>query len=132
MLANERYQALRTITVMVVLILSGEVAAQSWNYQTYSGQGRPMAKGYVTLEESGGEHTFRLFAGSVDICYRSNLKAQVESTDTALTITPLFPIQGCGVVRLVINKDGSGGFREVKEGDQWKRDDLDRLLTRRP
>ena len=132
MLTNRKCQAWRTCTVSVMLIFSGEIAAQTWNYQTYNGQGRAVAKGYVTLEESGGEHTFRMFAGNVDICYRSSLKAQVESTETALTITPVFPMQGCGETRLVIKKDGSGGFREIKEGDQWKRDDLDRLLTRRP
>lgn len=81
------------------------------------------------MEGAPGAYTFRMVAGNLTNCYASTLKANVETTDTSIVITPVFPFAGCGDVRFNIRKDGSGGVRELKNGDQWIPDGRDRNLT---
>jgi len=107
-------------------------AAQTWNYQAYRNVGgtpQQSAMGDVTLDEKGGKPTFQMTAGQLDQCYQTPLDAVVERTDETITITIVPLLRGCGDVRFVIKKDGTGGRREVKAGSGWRWDGLDRGLS---
>jgi hypothetical protein len=119
----------------IVLLLFGAIAsspvqAQSWVYQAYF-EGKAADPGYITIEEKEGQSYFRMLAGKLDRCLRSEMKATVQQNDSTITVTPIFPFPGCGDVRYVIRKDGSGGVREVKTGDEWRPDGFKRGLTPR-
>ncbi len=119
-----------TLFILGFTALSSAVA-QTWNYQAYNDKG-PTAMGHITLQEKGGKYTFQLFAGLLDQCQQSSMPATVEQTDTTITVTPVFHMAGCGAVRYVMKKDGTGGVRETKSGDQWRADRRDRVLTLKP
>lgn len=125
---------LTTSTILLTLSTSG--FAQSWNYQSYSestamiNTGMADAPGYVTLIESDGKATVQFFAGSrLNKCVAKAMDAEVERTAKQIIITATPLINGCFAIRLKINADGSGGYRETKSGDKWIRDKQDRLLT---
>jgi hypothetical protein len=121
------------VVVALVGVMHPSVAvAQSWNYQAYNNvDRRPMAPGYITLEERDGKAVFKMYAGQVTNCYRTALNAAVTRTETTTIITPVPALLGCDEVRFVIKNDGTGGQREVKSGSDWIWDGLDRQLTPR-
>jgi hypothetical protein len=105
------------------------VLPMTWNYRAYS-NGKPYGMMYFTLDEKSGEYIFQVASSaSMDSCYRSPMKAVVIGDEATLTITPIFPMNGCGDARFVVKTDGSGGIRENKEGGVWRPDGLDRVMT---
>jgi hypothetical protein len=125
--------ALAALTYM----LAFDAAAQTWTYQSYSTgtavdspmAGRPLAPGYVTLEEKDGHATIRIVAGSITKCFEGELKADVTKTEATTVITVPPRIGGCDEIRFVIKNDGTGGQREIKKGSEWAWDHYERGLT---
>lgn len=117
------------LTIAVTLVTT-QTHAESWNYQTYNSKG-PSSPGYVTLEEKGGEYTFRMTAPFLDKCLQRDLKATVERTESTITITTVPLMLGCNEYRFVIKADGTGGTTAHKVGDsEWVLDsDRDRKMT---
>jgi hypothetical protein len=106
--------------------------AETWTYQLYSSTtGEPTALSYISVEERSGKSVFRMVAAHVHDCFRQALPAQVARTaaTTIIEIAPAFV--GCDHVRFVIRNDGSGGERQIKDGEGWRSDGLDRRLTPR-
>ena len=62
-------------------------------------------------------------------CSKVDLKATVEQSESTIIITPIPRVMGCDEVRYIIKADGTGGIREVKNGDNWVPDGIDRKLT---
>ena len=118
----------RLMMLLAMLLASGSSFAQKWEFVTYSGN-RPAGTGYVTLEESGGEATFRMVAPSLDQCWAQPLKAEVTRTDTLVIIVPKFVFQGCVEQRFQIRLDGKGGITEFKQNGNWVASNRDRKLT---
>jgi hypothetical protein len=124
---------------MVLSLLSAftvtSAVAQTWEYLSYRTAGAGVmagqvsAPGYITLDSSDGKATLSMFAGTMDSCYRGALNAAVTKTDVSTTITVPPRVAGCDEIRFVIRNDGSGGRREVKKGDAWVWDGLQRGLT---
>ena len=65
----------------------------------------------------------------MDMCYRGELKANVERTPETILITIPPRMGGFTEIRFNIKSDGTGGIREVKEGSEWKPDEYRRDLT---
>ena len=120
---------MRRLSVLLALSLAvGTSSAQKWEFVTYNGN-QPAATGYVTLEESAGEATFRMVAPNLDQCWARPLKAEVTRTDTLLIIVPAFVYQGCAEQRFQIRLDGKGGLTEFKQNGAWVKSSRDRKLT---
>ncbi len=118
----------RLCACLVATLALSPAWAQKWEFVTYRGD-QPADVGYVTLEESGGEATFRMVAPSLDKCWARPLKAEVSRTDSMLLIVPQFTFAGCVEQRFQIQLDGKGGFTEFKQGGAWARSSRDRRLT---
>ena len=70
-----------------------------------------------------------MIAGKLDVCYRGALPATVVKTDALTTIEVTRPVPGCESFRYTIRNDGSGGYKEVQQGEEWVRSRLDHDLT---
>lgn len=130
----------------VLLAATGAAASAGetlvWNYKLSglspsSGTQRPTS-GLNKLElfEENGAYTFRIRGSTAPFCYSSEVKAAVEQDDKTISITPTPRVDNCERIRLVINKDGSGGVQQSlqgKKGNQvWVTDeDRDYGLTPR-
>ncbi len=125
-----RWSSVAVVTVFFHLAASN-ATAQSWTYQSYRTDRSPEAPGYITLEEKDGAGIFRIYAGRLNTCYQTELKATVTKTDATTIITIVPRLTGCEEVRFVIRNDGTGGQRELKTGVDWVWDGLDRRLTPR-
>jgi len=110
------------------VLTSHQTKAESWDYQTYNRSG-PAAPGYVTLEDKEGQSRITIVAPQMDLCYQGYLKATVDRTDQTIVITVAPKLSGCDEIRFVIKTDGTGGTRQVKRGEQWVQDGVNRLLT---
>ncbi len=121
--------ASRDFAVLVVLGLAAfQLHAESWHYQSWN-NGSKGDIGHITLLENGSTATLQFFSGTqMSRCYRTALKAAVERTADTITITTEPIMGGCDTVRFLIKADGSGGVREVKQGDAWVRDVQERDL----
>lgn len=102
---------------------------QSWNYQAYTASGSKANVGYFTVTEEDGNASFKMFASTLHNCLKANLKAHVERTDDTVIVTVSPRYHGCDEFRLVLKADGTGGKRQVRNGDEWVDDGLDRDLT---
>lgn len=121
----------RWLITAALSLAAGHSAAQKWEFVTYNGN-QPAGTGYVTLEESGGEATFRMVAPNLDPCWAKPLKAEVTRTDTLLIIVPRFVFQGCIEQRFQIRLDGKGGITEFRQKGEWVKSSRDRKLTLMP
>ena len=104
--------------------------AQTWDYQSYNRDGRS-APGYIQLTEKEGKATLQMLAGNLINCYRGTLPVTVTRTDTTIVLTVPPLLTGCDEIRFVMKNDGTGGRREVRRGDEWVWDNLERGLTLR-
>ncbi len=120
------------LALSMLVLCTGPVQAQEWNYQSYDRSGVPAGKGTVQLRESGaGTHALRFIVPNMDACLRAELPAEVRHAGGNLIIDakPLFG--GCDPVRLVIKGDGSGGQRHfLASSGQWSWDGKQRGLNR--
>lgn len=121
------------------MCLAGGAGAQTWEYKSYKKNGlggqydkTRFVPGSVTLQEKDGHASLQLNAGAMDACRRGEMPASVTRTDTEITIEPEITMAGCEKWRLVIRTDGSGGRREVRNGDQWVDTRWDHGLTPKP
>jgi hypothetical protein len=129
-------KTLHSLALIAAVFISNHAIAQSWNYQSYSesnaalNAGQKDAPGYVTLSEADGKARIQFFAGNrLNKCVAQSMEALVERTPKQIIITAAPPFYGCFAVRLKINADGTGGYRETKSGDKWIRDKQERDLT---
>jgi hypothetical protein len=107
------------------LLLPLELAAQVWTFQLYVDDQPFTWSTFRLTEPSPGQYRARYVmpgGGWVDPCFRPELRATVVRTaeETIITVQP--PMAGCGVRRLVIKTDGSGGRSENQQADgswQW-------------
>ncbi len=113
---------------LALVVLVAPAFAQKWDFVTYNGN-QPAGVGYVTLERSGDEATFRMVAPSLDKCWAQPLKADVSQTETMLIIVPRFTFSGCVEQRFQIQLDGKGGFTEFKQSGNWVKSTRERKLT---
>ena len=103
---------------------------QKWSYQPYDSKGAPAGTGgYIEFAHKGDDSTLQFFAGKMEECWLGPLKAKLARTESTITITPEPRPKPCGTVRFVIKADGTGGTRESRVGDTWRRDGLDRKLV---
>ena len=130
-----RLAAAAAVALCATLAATG-AAAQSWEYKSYKriGPGNQYDKdnfiaGTIQVEPKGEQWAFRMIAGKVDVCYRGALPAVVNKTEELTTIEVSQPVPGCEAFRYTIRNDGSGGFKEVLEGEQWRRTRFDHGLT---
>lgn len=111
--------------------------SRAWNYETGGGGASPVSgtqrptsgKNRAELEQQkDGSYEFRIRGGSAPACYKSFKPAQVEETDTTLTITPEPLFGNCERIRLVVRKDGTGGTQQIllgKKGQQrWEDEEV--------
>ena len=54
--------------------------------------GAPSGLGYISIEQKDGEYTFSMVAGKLNACIRNQLKASVERTEKAITITSIIAL----------------------------------------
>lgn len=104
-------------------VSSAFAADREWDYQISgtspaSGTQRPTSgKNKAELmQEKDGSYTFRIRGNTAPSCYMSAEPAQVEETDTTITVTPTPRFTNCERIRLVIRKDGSGGIQQALAG----------------
>ena len=117
-------------------LLGNAAQAQSWEYKSYK-RGGPggqydrenFVAGTISVEQKGDQWSFRMIAGKVDVCYRGALTAVVAKTEELTTIEVTKPVPGCESFRYTIRNDGSGGYKEILEGEQWRRTTFDHGLT---
>lgn len=85
--------------------------------------------GTITVEEKGGEASFRMIAGGVDVCYRGAIPVSVERGAGTTVVTSKQPVSGCEDFRYRIRDDGSGGTKEVRQpGGEWRNSPFDHGL----
>lgn len=119
---------------LAVLALTAAVSAAStnafakdweWNYEMgrggtspASGTQRPTSgKNLAELtQQKDGSYEFRIRGNTAPPCYKSFKTAQVEESDTTLTITPEPLFGNCERIRLLVKKDGSGGTQQQLMG----------------
>ena len=108
---------------------------EAWEYLSYpDGQSilqspdKALSPGYISLDESGGQPVFQMYAGRVTKCFDGPIPAKVERTAQTTTITVRRDLVGCFTARFVINNDGSGGRRELIKNGAWVPDGLERGL----
>lgn len=125
-----------TALALCAALAGANACAQSWEYKSYKkhtagGQydRNDFVAGTISVEQKNGQWHFRMSAGRVDICYRGVLPANVSKTEELTIIEVTQPIPGCEVFRYTIRNDGSGGFKEIMEGDRWRRSSFDHGLT---
>jgi hypothetical protein len=113
-------------------------AAQTtvWDYISYkrdrtSGQSQRDLGNPGTLEliEADGKARFRIIAGRMDACLRSDVPATVERSAETITITATEMLSGCPLLRYVIRADGSGGHKETQRDGRWFVERFDHGLT---
>ncbi|MET0207931.1 MAG: hypothetical protein ABW220_02750 [Burkholderiaceae bacterium] len=128
--------AVSLVLLAVAASAHAQATANSWEYKSYkkAGAGGQYDKdnfvtGTIAVEEADGKASFRLIAGKVDVCYRGALPAVVTRTPELTTIEVTQPVPGCEEFRYTIRNDGSGGFKEVKVGDAWRKSRFDHGLT---
>ena len=128
--------AVSLVLLAVAASAHAQAATQSWEYKSYKkgGPGGQYDKdnfvaGTIAVEEKDGKAFFRLIAGKADVCYRGALPAVVERTPELTTIEVTQPVPGCEEFRYTIRNDGSGGFKETKIGDAWRKSRFDHGLT---
>lgn len=130
----------RVIAACAILgLFAGTASAetQSWEYKSYRKDkvsGKYSKDNYTTgtigIEEKDGKAMFKMQAGNLDVCYRAPLPATVTRTEASTVIEVTQPVAGCEQFRYTIANDGSGGFKETREGDgAWRRSTFDHGLT---
>lgn len=135
------------LSASMLILLAGAGAAHAgetlaWNYlltgaNPTSGTQRPTSgANKLELFQENGTYTFRIRGSTAPLCYSTEVPAAVEQDGKTLTITPTPRFGNCERIRLVINKDGSGGVQQSlqgKKGNQgWVTDeDRDYGLTPR-
>ncbi|CAN5907373.1 hypothetical protein BH11PSE13_BH11PSE13_32940 [soil metagenome] len=127
--------SIATAGVALVLgILCMTAQAQTWEYKSYKKKNGVFDKqlfniGEVSLEQKDGKAYWHMVAGGTDACLRGDIPATVTKTDAVTTVELQPAMSGCEQIRYVIKIDGSGGDREVKQGEKWVRDTWDHGLT---
>ena len=122
-------------SVVALGLACAAAQAQTWEYKLYkksrTGQFHKddFTTGTIALEEKDGKAFFSMNSGRVDACLRGQIPAVVTKTEATTTIELQQPIAGCEAIRYVIRNDGSGGDREVRQGDRWAKDAWDHGLT---
>ena len=117
------------------LLAAAPAHAQSWNYKSYkktstgSWDTNDFVPGKITLTQEGDRWMYQVFAGRMDACWRTALPATVTKNDDTTVIEVAHPMTGCDSIRLTIRNDGSGGFRENKNGERWVKSKFDFDLT---
>eukprot|EP01036_Dinobryon_divergens_P005432 gene5432-7183_t len=126
----------RLLAAFASMLLCSQAAwSQSWEYRSYrkgsTGQydAARFVPGSISIEEKDGQWRFRMNAGTLDICYRGDLPAMVTKTDDLTTIEVQQTVPGCESFRYTIRNDGSGGIKEIQQGDRWLKSRLDHGLT---
>lgn len=125
----------KQIGVSFLFIALCEVGiSQEWVYNSIDVKtGKPSYAGAFKLTEPvPGKYKGRLMFANPDSCWRNDLNASVEDLPEkqVITLEPL--MRGCEEIRLVINRDGSGGRRELRVSEsEWKWDGYDRGLQRK-
>ncbi len=114
------------ISVALTTLTNNALAKDwQWNYEMgrsgtspASGTQRPTSgKNVAELEQQkDGSYEFRVRGNTAPPCYKSFKTAQVEETDTTLTITPEPLFGNCERIRLVVKKDGTGGVQQQLMG----------------
>jgi hypothetical protein len=111
------------------------VSAQTWEYKSYKkprgGQYDPnhYVAGTVSVEDKDGKPHFRMNAGNLDVCYRGALPAVVTKTAETTIIEVEQVVSGCEQFRYTIRNDGSGGIKEIRNGERWVKSRFDHGLT---
>ena len=130
-----RTTASAALLICTALASTG-ASAQSWEYKSYKKHGaggqydkNDFVAGTISVEQKGDKWSFRMIAGRVDVCYRGVLPATVSKTEELTTIEVTQPVPGCEQFRYTIRNDGSGGYKEILEGEQWRRTRFDHGLT---
>jgi hypothetical protein len=120
--------------VLALLVPAG-AHSETWEYQSYPDGvnttrplDKPLAPGYIRLDESGEKPMFMLFAGKVTECFSGAIEAEVERTIETTIITVRRDLRDCSSARFVIRNDGTGGRREVMRGGTWAWDGPERGL----
>ncbi len=118
---------------IMLFIIGGTSAAQSWDYKAFNQSGRYTGSGFITFKEGdGGRGTFRMYVGNdINKCVDGELIAAVVKTPETTIITTEPRVGGCPEMRFVVKNDGSGGYREMKKGGEWAPDGMERGLTLR-
>ena len=133
--ASRARRAFAAASAVALGMACAAAQAQTWDYKAYkktrTGQFHKdeFTMGTIALEEKDGKAFFRQNAGRVDACLRGDVAAVVTRTEATTTIELQQPLAGCEAIRYVIRNDGSGGDREVRQGDRWARDAWDHGLT---
>lgn len=118
--------------LLLAILVAPNAIAQSWNYKAYNNSGENTANGYITLKQTpDGKAQFRMFAGRLDTCMDGVVDAEVAKTEATTVITVGPRLSGCPTLRFVVKNDGTGGHREVLQGENWVRDRFERDLTLR-
>lgn len=114
----------------VTLLVSTAAIAQEWEYLSVDSISGAKIPGQVKVtEDSPGKFKLRFYINRPANCFNGDLSASIAEEDTTKVITVEPRMGGCDAIRLVVNKDGSGGKREVKGADGvWKWDGVDRGL----
>jgi hypothetical protein len=129
------------IATTLALLLAAPALAntQAWNYVSYKkdpASGRYSKDlnnvGSLELTEKDGQASFRIIAGTLDLCHRGSIAANVERTAQTLTITTAQAYAGCPLYRYIIRTDGSGGRKEFQRDGVWIDDRLDHDLRPKP
>lgn len=120
------------IPVLTSFLFAGQTVAaetQSWDYlmsgaSPVSGTQRPTSgKNRAELFSDKGEYSFRIRGSTAPACFAREKPAAVEQDEKTIAIIPEPLFANCQKIRLVINKDGSGGIQQVDMGKkgqiQW-------------
>ncbi len=123
--------------IAALCLCTTSVQAQTWEYKSYKrdrnagGQYNKdnFVAGTISVEEKDGKASFRMVAGNLDICYRGALPVTLTKTDVVTLIEVQQAVSGCEEFRYTIRNDGSGGFKEVRQGERWVKSRFDHGLT---
>jgi Caspase domain len=124
---------MRVLGANNALAISSLKGTLNWFFQPFTSTGGlSRLNGRLSLKESNGDYTLTLVTGGTywDNCNQNPLRAKVEILGDSFRITPVMPLQDCEKERYLIKVDGSGGFREIKQGDNWVPDGKARGLRR--
>ena len=134
-----RMNAAASVALLAAAVLTAAPAfaqnATSWEYKSYKKDGYGQYSkdnftvGKISIAEKEGQASFRMIAGRLDVCYNNELPAVVTRTadETLIEVTKVVP--GCEEFRYTIKNDGSGGFKETKVGERWRKSRFDHGLT---
>lgn len=126
-----RKAAIAGVVAAVVPTLG--LAAEQWTYTAYTPSGRPMPTNAMELTEADGKSflTIYNYHEYADKCYTRKMNAAVTRDAEFIVITTSNLPRGCAPIRLLLEKDGSGGRQEVLTNGDWVWDNLDHGLVRK-